>query len=79
MAVSASQESAFFNATFGLPMDAFQLTILTIFFALLYLWAGWVLYTQWTAWSNRKITLYMLLTRMVRCVLVTLFASFLLT
>ena len=78
MAVSASQEAAFENATFGLEMADFQLTVLMIFFGLLYLWASWVMYSQWKAWSNRKIDFYDLLFRSVRCVLVTVFASFLL-
>lgn len=79
MAVSASQEAAFSSGTFGLAMDDFQLTIMFILFSLLYLWAGWVMYSQWLSWSNRKIPFYAFLTRCVRCCLVTLFASFLLT
>ena len=79
MAVSAAQEAAFTGATLGFTMGDFQLTILFVFFATLHLWAGWVMYSQWLAWSNRKISLFAFLTRCVRCVLVTLFASFLLT
>lgn len=78
MAISASQEAAFSGGTFGLTMNDFQLTILFIFFSFIYLWAGWVMYSQWTSWSKRKISFYVLLTRCVRCVLVTLFSSFLL-
>lgn len=78
MPVSASQEAAFENATFGLEMVYFETTILLIFFGLLYLWASWVIVSQWKAWSNRKIDFYDLLMRSVRCVLVTVFASFLL-
>lgn len=79
MAVSAAQEAAFVGGTQGIAMTDFQLAILGVFFSLLYLWAAWVIYSQWMAWSNRKITFYAFLTRCVRCVLVTLFASFLLT
>lgn len=78
MAVSASQEAAFENATFGLTMADFQLTVLFILFSLIYLWAGWVMVSQWKAWSRRQIDFYDLLVRSVRCVLVTVFASFLL-
>lgn len=78
MAVSASQEAAFQNATFGLTMEDFQFTALLILFGLIYLWAGWVMISQWKAWSRRQINFYDLLVRSVRCVLVTIFASFLL-
>lgn len=76
MELSAAQQQAFTSATFGLTPANFQLSILMVFYALLYLWAGWLMYAQWIAWSNRKIDFYQLLTRCVRCALVTLFASF---
>ncbi len=76
MSISSSQESAFSGATFGLTMDSFLITILLIFYACLYLWASWVIYTQWKSWGRGQIDLYDLLTRSVRCVLITLFASF---
>ena len=79
MALTSSQEAAFSGGTFGLSTGDFQLAILTVFYALLYLWVAWVMYSQWLAWSERSISFYALLTRCVRCVLVTLFASFLLT
>lgn len=79
MAISSGQQAAFTGGTQGLVMADFQLAILSLLFSLLYLWAAWVMVSQWTAWSNRKIPFYTFLTRCVRCVLVTLFASFLLT
>lgn len=79
LAVSASQEAVFTAGTLGFTMADFRLTILLVLFTLLYLWAIWVVVTQWKSFSNRKISFYDFLMRCVRCVLVTIFASFLLT
>ena len=76
MTVTASQDAAFTGATTGLTMSDFQLTILLILYSILYLWASWVIVTQWKAWANRKINFYDFLMRTVRAVLITLLASF---
>lgn len=78
MAVSASQETAFTGATIGVPMESFSLTILLIFYSVLYIWAAWVIVTQWMAWSRRKIDFYDFLTRSVRSIFLTLVLGFLL-
>lgn len=78
MAVTASQQAAFTGGTLGVPMEAFQTTILGVLFAGLYLWAAWVMFTQWRAWSQGQIPIYTLLTRSTRAALVTLFVGFLL-
>ena len=74
--MTAAQIAAFANATLGVTAAQFQLTILLIFYALVYLWLSWLVTTQWKAWSNRKISFYDFLMRTVRGVLITLFASF---
>ena len=78
MAVTASQEAAFTGATLGIPMGSFSLTILLIFYSILYTWLVWVIVTQWKAWSNRKINFYDFLTRTVRSIFLTLVLGFLL-
>ena len=78
MAVSASQEAAFTGATLGVPMANFSLTILLIFYSVLYIWVVWVIVTQWKAWSRRKIDFYEFLTRSVRSIFITLVLGFLL-
>lgn len=78
MAVSASHEAAFTGATLGVPMDSFRLTILLIFYSVLYIWVVWVIVTQWKAWSHRKINFYDFLTRSVRSIFLTLVLGFLL-
>ncbi len=78
MAVSASQQVAFTGATLGVPMSSFNLTILLILYSILYIWAAWVIVTQWKAWSNRKINFYDFLTRTVRSIFLTLVFGFLL-
>ncbi len=79
MAVTSAQEAAFTGGTLGVPMESFQLTILLVFYALLYTWATWVIFTQWQAWCRRRIDFYAFLTRCVRSVLITLVAGFFLT
>ena len=78
MAVSASQEAAFTGATLGVPMSSFNLTIFLILYSVLYVWAAWVVVTQWKAWSNRKINFFDFLTRAVRSIFLTLVLGFLL-
>ena len=78
MAVSASQEAAFTGATLGVPMGSFNLTILLVFYSVLYVWVTWVIVTQWKAWSRRKIDFYEFLTRSVRSIFITLVLGFLL-
>jgi integrating conjugative element protein (TIGR03758 family) len=78
MNVTAEQEAAFTNSTLGVPMDSFELVILLVLFGLLYLWAGWVLFTQWKAFDRRKISLHDLIVRTVRVALITILVSFLL-
>jgi integrating conjugative element protein (TIGR03758 family) len=78
MMITSSQHAAFTGATLGVPMEAFQFTILAILFSGLYLWAAWVMFTQWRAWSQGLIPVYTLLTRSTRAALVTLFVGFLL-
>ncbi len=71
-----SQIAAFTNATSGISAAQFQLTILLIFYSVVYLWSGWVVTTQWKAWGNRKISFYDFLSRTTRCVLIVLLSSF---
>lgn len=78
MALTASQETAFTGATLGVPMSSFSLTILLVFYSVLYLWATWVIVTQWRAWSYRKINFYEFLSRTVRAIFLTLVLGFLL-
>lgn len=78
MAVSSSQEAAFTDATVGVPMGSFSLTVLLILYSVLYIWAAWVIFAQWKAFSNRKIDFYEFLTRVVRSVFLTLVLGFLL-
>lgn len=78
MAVSASQEAAFTGATLGVPMSSFNLTIFLILYSVLYVWAAWVVVTQWKAWSNRKINFFDFLIRAVRSIFITLVLGFLL-
>ena len=78
MAISASQKMAFTGATLGIPMSSFNLTILLIFYSVLYVWVAWVVITQWKAWSHRKIHFYDFLTRTVRSIFLTLALGFLL-
>lgn len=78
MAVTASQEAAFTGATLGVPMNSFSLTILMIFYSVLYIWVTWVIVTQWKAWSRRKIDFYDFLIRTVRSIFLTLVLGFLL-
>lgn len=78
MAVSASQEAAFTGATLGVPMSSFNSTILLIFYSVLYIWLVWVIFTQWKAWSRRKIDFYDFLIRSVRPIFLTLVLGFLL-
>ena len=78
MAISASQEMAFTGATLGIPMSSFNLTILLIFYSVLYVWVAWAVITQWKAWSHRKIHFYDFLTRTVRSIFLTLVLGFLL-
>ena len=78
MAVSASQEAAFTGATLGVSMSSFNLTILLIFYSVLYIWVVWVIFTQWKAWSRRKIDFYDFLIRSVRPIFLTLVLGFLL-
>ncbi len=74
--VTAEQIAAFTNATLGITMAQFQLTILMIFYSIIYLWLSWVVVMQWKAWGNRKISFYDFLLRTVRSVIVTIMASF---
>ena len=74
--MTAAQISAFTNATLGVTANQFQLTILLIFYAIVYLWFSWLVITQWKSWCNRKINFYDFLIRMSRGVLVTLLSSF---
>ena len=76
MAVTASQQAAFSDATVGYTMGAFSTTILLIFYSLLYIWMCWVIVTQWKAWANRKIEFYDFLVRSVRSVFLTLVLGF---
>lgn len=78
MAVSAAQENAFTAATLGFSMGSFSLTILLIFYSILYTWAIWVIVSQWRAWSKRKIDFYDFLLRAVRSIFLTLVLGFLL-
>ena len=78
MAVSASQEAAFTGATLGVPMSSFNLTIFLILYSVLYVWAAWVVVTQWKAWSNRKINFFDFLIRAIRSIFITLVLGFLL-
>lgn len=71
-----SQVTAFTQATAGVSAAQFQLTVLIIFYSLMYLWSGWVVTTQWKAWGNRKIGFHSFLTRTVRCVVILLLSSF---
>lgn len=76
MAVTAAQEAAFTGATLGFVMDNFRLTILLIFYSILYLWMAWVIMTQWKAWSNQKIPFFDFLTRTVRSIFLILVLGF---
>ena len=78
MAVSASQEAAFTDATLGISMSSFSLTILLVFYSVLYLWAVWIVFSQWKSWSNRKIDFYTFLMRVVRSIFLILVLGFLL-
>lgn len=77
--MTEAQIAAFLAAASGVTAAQFQLIILLLFYAVVYLWLAWVVTTQWKAWSNRKISFYDFLMRTVRCVFVTLLASFFLT
>lgn len=78
MAVSASQQAAFVEATSGVPMDSFSLTVLLLVFSVLYLWVAWVILAQWRAWTQGNIDFYDLLTRITRAVFLSLVLGFLL-
>ena len=78
MAVTSFQESAFRDATLGVTMYSFNLTILLILYSVLYLWVAWVIFSQWKAWSRRKIDFYDFLMRVVRSIILTLVFGFLL-
>jgi integrating conjugative element protein (TIGR03758 family) len=76
VSVTAAQEAAFESGTLGVAMSDFQLTVLLILYSILYLWAVWVMVTQWRAWCYKKINFYHFLVRSVRAVFITLLLGF---